>query len=185
MAKRRRPNALLQSPRRREQTRPLTAVAGVLVAAAIAVTALSPSGDAGPPSNTDLRSPDRFDPAQLRLARAQSLADRFASAFAAYLSGERDLRPLRAAGASPELLGRLLESHQRSDPGSARRKASGNTAYRPGAVSVRVEPNGWLLSTTLTDDKNDDPVLLPLAARIEETAGRFQVTTLDIQATAE
>lgn len=163
--------------------RPLTVTVAVLIAVAVVVVVALGRGDADT-ARQSASAPDapgvavRLDRDQARQAQAQAAADRFAVAFAAYLSRDTSPQRLRRAGASEDLVRRVTNAPHRSSAGGAA------TRLRPAGVVVRRHGDGWLAATSLqpTADpsaERDGPAGVPLSFRLEHRDGRAVVVDVN------
>lgn len=159
----------------------LTASLAVAGIAAFAVVGAKTEDDAPALSmaGVDARATDvpgravRLDASQTRRAAAQSVADRFARAFAAYLSGTASPADLRSAGASPELVRQISDQPTRSAAGAPRQR------NRATDIAVESDGSGWLATAALRASQRTDGTSIPLAFRLEQHGERLTVVDLN------
>lgn len=181
------------TPRPRARTAPVLAACALATACLAAATltkdhpTTAPSIDAGAPA-----SAAALDPAQVDAADAQAFADRFARAFARYLTHPEQTGPLVRAGAPRSQLtgrppSRPSSASNRAGTGTSKQTRAGSRADRFVARSVAARPTrtGWLLSAALTSGTGPDRVVVPLVAAARRNGTRFRVTSLNARAGAE
>lgn len=180
------------TPRSRARTAPALAACTLATACLGAATltkddpATAPSVDADAPASVAA-----LDPVQVDAADAQAFADRFARAFARYLTHPEQTGPLVRAGVPrTQLAGRPSRSSSasnRAGASSGRQTRAGSRVDRFVARSVAARPTrtGWLLSAALTSGVGPDRVVVPLVAAARRNGTRFRVTSLNARAGAE
>ncbi len=160
----------------------LITTTALLSAVAVGVALAAPEQRGTAAVQAPIDGPGRLDASQARLARAQSTADRFAVAFARYLSHDTPVQGLRRYGATTDLVARVQATPHRAqiDHGSS------SVGYRATSVTAAADRGGWLATSTLTTEPPQTrsampatELRVPLTFRLEHRGGRVVVVDLN------
>lgn len=181
------------TPRPRARTAPALAACALATACLAAATLTKDLTATAPTVDVDAAaSVAALDPAQVDAADAQAFADRFAGAFARYLTHPEQTGPLVRAGVPRSQLterppSRSSSASNRAGIGSEAQTRVDSRAGQFVARSVAARPTrtGWLFSAALTSGAGPDRVVVPLVAAARRNGTRFRVTSLNARAGAE